>query len=145
MTATGKAVAGDDGVVAAAAFDEDRTDSETLCIRYITVRQDRQGEQLGPRLLRFVCKRATERGYDRVTIGVNNPFSYQAAYRAGFEFTGGTQGMAEVTLAWPGEQSTERYRSGLEMFADRDLSTEERTFVRQKAESAPPSVVESPA
>lgn len=145
MTATGKAVAGDDGVVAAAAFDEDRTDTETLCIRYVTVRSDRQGERLGPRLLRFVCERAIARGYDRVTIGVNNPFSYQAAYRAGFDFTGETQGMAELTLSWPGEQSPERYRSGLSLFEDRDLSTDEQAFLRRNADSAPPTLVESPA
>ncbi len=39
MTSTGKAVIGDDGVVAAAAFDADRTDPDTLCVRYITVRR----------------------------------------------------------------------------------------------------------
>lgn len=144
MTSTGKAVVGDDGVVAAAAFDADRTDPDTLCIRYITVRQDRQGEGLGPRLLRFVCKRARERGYERLTIGVNNPFSYQAAYRAGFAFTGEETGLAELTLEWPGDRSRERYRAGLVVFSRRDLSGDEEAFLSEKLDSQPPDVVEAP-
>ncbi|WP_254274058.1 GNAT family N-acetyltransferase [Haloarcula marina] len=145
MTSTGKAVVGDDGVVAAAAFDADRTDDATLCVRYVTVRTDRQGERLGATLLRFVRARATERGYDRVTIGVNNPFSFQAAYRAGFSFTGEERGLAELTLAWPGERSTERYQAGLDRFRERDLSAEEQDFLAAKRGRDPPSVVADPA
>ena len=145
MTSTGKAVVGDDGVVAAAAFDADRTDPDTLCIRYITVRRDRQGEGLGPRLLRFVRERATERGYDRLTIGANNPFSYEAAYRAGFCFTGQEAGLAELTLEWPGDRSTERYRAGLAVFRNRDLSEDEETFLDGKLDGEPPDVVETPS
>jgi len=145
MTSTGKAVIGDDGVVAAAAFDEDRTDPATLCVRYITVRQDRQGEGLGPLLLRFVRERATERGYDRLTIGVNNPFSYQAAYRAGFCFTGVEQGLAELTLEWPGDRSPERYREGLAVFRQRELSEDEETFLAEKLGGDPPRTVDAPA
>jgi GNAT superfamily N-acetyltransferase len=141
MTATGKAVIGDDGVVAAAAFDADRTDEDTLCLRYVTVRQDRKGERLGPRLLRFVRDRAVERGFDRCTIGVNNPFSYQAAYRAGFAFTGEEGGLAELTLAWPGDRSADRYRDGLSVFTDRDLSAPEESFLSEKRGSGPPEVV----
>ena len=144
MTGTGKAVVGDDGVVAAAAFDADRTDPATLVVRYVTVRQDRRGERLGPRLLRFVRERACERGYDRVTISVNNPFSYQAAYRAGFAFTGEQQGLAELELEWPGDRSGGRYRSGLAVFADRDLAEREREFLAEKRDGEPPAVVESP-
>ncbi|WP_276251095.1 GNAT family N-acetyltransferase [Haloarcula rara] len=142
MTSTGKAVAGDDGVVAAAAFDEDRTDRDTLCIRYVTVRRDRQGEGVGPRLLRFVRERASERGYERVTIGANNPFSYEAAYRAGFCFTGSEAGLAELTLEWPGDRSTERYQSGLALFRQRDLSEAEEAFLAAKLDAEPPAVVE---
>ena len=145
MTSTGKAVIGDDGVVVAAAFDADRTDAETLCIRYITVRQDRQGERLGPRLLAFVRERAAERGYDRVTIGVNNPFSYQAAYRAGFCFTGTQQGLAELTLVWPGDRGTDRYQDGLELFRERELSDAESSFLADKRGSEPPALVAAPA
>lgn len=144
MTSTGKAVVGDDGVVAAAAFDEDRTDPETLCIRYITVRRDRQGEGLGPKLLRFVRERAVERGYDRLTIGANNPFSYEAAYRAGFCFTGSEAGIAELTLEWPGNRSAERYRNGLAVFRKRDLSEDEESFLDAKLDSEPPAVIDVP-
>ena len=141
MTSTGKAVIGDDGVVAAVAFDADRTDADTLRMRYVTVRTDRKGERLGPRLLRFVRDRAIERGYERCTIGVNNPFAYQAAYRAGFAFTGETQGLAELTLTWPGDRSADRYRAGLDVFADRELSSEEESFLAGKREGSPPAVV----
>ena len=142
MTSTGKAVIGDDGVVAAAAFDADRTDPNTLCVRYITVRQDRQGDRLGARLLRFVRERATERGFERMSIGVNNPFSYQAAYRAGFCFSGAESGMAELDLVWPGDRSTERYQAGLDLFRERDLSAEEESFLAAKADADPPSVLD---
>jgi len=145
MTSTGKAVVGDDGVVAAAAFDEDRTDPETLCVRYITVRRDRQGEGVGPRLLRFVRERALERGYERLTIGANNPFSYEAAYRAGFCFTGEEAGIAELTLEWPGDRRVERYRSGLTVFRQRDLSEDEEAFLDAKLAGGPPAVVDAPA
>ena len=67
MTTTGKAVfrdpsAGsdreyDDDVVAAVAFDADRTDPDTLWLRYVTVCDDRRGEGLGPRLCAFVVER----------------------------------------------------------------------------------------
>lgn len=144
MTSTGKAVVGDDGVVAAAAFDADRTDPATLCIRYITVRRDRQGEGLGPRLLRFVRERAGARGYDRLTIGANNPFSYEAAYRAGFCFTGEESGIAELTLEWPGDRSPERYRAGLAVFRQRDLSGDEAEFLKAKLDGEPPDVVGTP-
>jgi len=144
MTGTGKAVVADDGPVAAAAFDPDHTDPDTLCIRYVTVRQDRQGEGLGPKLLRFVRERASDRGYDRVTIGVNNPFSYQAAYRAGFAFTGEETGIAELTLEWPGDRDAASYRSGMAVFEERDLSAAEREFVAAHIDGAPPEVIESP-
>ncbi|MDS0281516.1 GNAT family N-acetyltransferase [Haloarcula onubensis] len=144
MTTTGKAVVGDDGVVAAAAFDEDRTDSDTLCVRYVTVRRDRQGEGIGPLLLRFVRERAVERGYDRLTIGANNPFSYQAAYRAGFCFAGEERGLGELTLEWPGDRTTGRYQSGLAVFRQRDLSEGEQAFLDDKHDGEPPPVVDPP-
>ncbi|MFC6976192.1 GNAT family N-acetyltransferase [Halomicroarcula sp. GCM10025709] len=138
MSSTGKAVCRDGSLVGAAAFDPDRTDPETLCIRYVTVRKDRRGEGIGPQLLAFVRERAAERGFDRVTIGVNNPFSYQAAYRAGFCFTGAEQGLGELELEWPGDRSTARYQAGLDRFRARDLSDAEREFLREKRDTAPP-------
>lgn len=144
MTSTGKAVVGDDGPVAAVAFDADRTDESTLVVRYVTVRRDRKGERLGSRLLRFVRERAADRDYDRLTINVNNPYSYEAAYRAGFAFTGEEGGIAELTLEWPGDRSTERYRNGLAVFEQRDLTPAEAEFLAEKLASEPPAVVESP-
>ena len=142
MTATGKAVVGDDGVVAAAAFDADRTDPDTLCIRYVTVRDDRRGEGIGSELLAFVRDRAADRGYERVTIGVNNPFSYQAAYKAGFAYTGTEQGLGELELAWPGDRSAGSYQAGLDAFRERDLSHEEASFLRAHEGTAPPPIDE---
>jgi GNAT superfamily N-acetyltransferase len=142
MSSTGKAVCRDDDLLAAAAFDPDRTDADTLCIRYVTVRADRRGDGLGPRLLSFVRERARERGFERVTIGVNNPFSYQAAYRAGFCFAGTEQGLGELELVWPGERSREHYQAGLDLFRERDLSADEESFLAAKADIDPPSVVD---
>jgi len=98
MSATGKAVAREDGTVGAVAFSADRTDETCLRLRYVTVRDDRRGEGIGPRLLRFVSERAREHGYESVRIAVNNPFAYEACSRAGFAFTGQETGLAELVL-----------------------------------------------
>lgn len=145
MSSTGKAVAREDGrIVAAAAFDADRTDPSTLVIRYLTVRRDRRGAGIGPELVAFVVDRAADRGFDVVTIGVNNPFSYDALYKAGFEFTGEQSGLAELVLARPvgppGDPDPDRYRAGLAALADRDLEDAERAFVERKRERGPPPV-----
>ncbi|WP_435347525.1 GNAT family N-acetyltransferase [Haloarchaeobius sp. HRN-SO-5] len=130
----------DTDVLAAVAFNEDRTDDSTLWLRYVTVRVDHRGEGLGPRLVRFVTDRARERGYDRVRIAVNNPYSYEALYRAGFGFTGEETGIAELVLERPAEQSPGRYRAGLDVFAGRDdLTDDERDFVVEKRERGPPT------
>ncbi|WP_123536408.1 GNAT family N-acetyltransferase [Halosimplex salinum] len=147
-------------VVAAAAFNEDRTDAGVCWIRYITVRDDRRGEGIGPRLAAFVADRAATRGYDRARIAVNNPFAYQALYRAGFRFTGDETGVAELVLDRPlgdsdevtADRSRETYQSGLDRYRERDrspdghdLSAEEREFLAEKAGSDPPDPVDSPA
>jgi GNAT superfamily N-acetyltransferase len=143
---TGKAVARSDGsVVAAAAFSADRTDADTLRCRYITVRRDRQGEGIGPRLLRFVVDRAHARGFETVLIAVNNPYAYVAAYRAGFAFTGGETGVAEVVLEADGPRDVERYRDGLLTVAARDLPDDAEAFVEERLESPVPAVVETPS
>ncbi len=168
MTATGKAVvrsvgsrggdpapdappAGDDfedDVLAAVAFDEDRTDPGRLVLRYVTVRADRRGEGLGPRLAAFVAARACEKGYDRVRIAVNNPFAYQALYKAGFAFTGGESGLAELLLERPCGTRPDRdattYQAGLDVFRDRDLGDPEAGFLDAKAGQDPPPVVDPP-
>jgi len=178
MSSTGKAVVrtGDgsgppvteDGdaaadVVAAAAFNEDRTDSSVCWIRYITVREDYRGEGIGPDLAAFVAARARDRAFDRVRIAVNNPFAYQALYRAGFHFTGEETGVAELVLDRPlgdgsdvegaaGDRSRSTYQAGLDIYRDRadaadgpDLSADEREFLAEKTASDPPAPVDPPA
>ncbi len=185
MSSTGKAVARtgeasgppvtDDGeaaddVVAAAAFNEDRTDAGTCWIRYITVREDRRGDGIGPDLAAFVAARARERGYDRARIAVNNPFAYQALYRAGFHFTGEETGVAELVLDRPlaggggtgepasgpaeppGDRSRATYQAGLDVYRERgrseagpDLSDAEREFLTEKEGEDPPDPVDPPA
>ena len=161
MTNTGKAVVRDanettdgefdDDVLAAIAFNEDRTDPSTLWLRYITVRRDRRGEGLGPRLVRFVTDRATDRGFDALKIAVNNPFAYEALYSAGFSFTGDETGLAELVLtrSLDGTASdvdanadshadADAYRDGLERFRERDTSPAEAAFIERKRASGPP-------
>jgi GNAT superfamily N-acetyltransferase len=150
VAATGKAVVADgplsipdpregyaSGVLAAVAFSEDRTDPETLWLRYVTVREDRRGEGLGPRLCAFACARGHERGYDRFRIAVNNPYAYEALYRAGFGFTGRETGLAELVLERPApDRSPERYRAGLSRFRDpdRSLPPEQRAFLEGRTD-----------
>ena len=139
MSSTGKAVARMDGdVVGALAFNEDRTDPETLWFRYVTVREDYRGNGIGPDLLEFALDRASERGYDTVKIAVNNPFAYEACYRAGFGFTGETTGVAELVLAWPSDSDPVMYQDGLDLFRERDLSDEETEFLAACEGATPP-------
>ncbi|WP_459192963.1 GNAT family N-acetyltransferase [Halosimplex sp. J119] len=161
VTADGDAA---DDVVAAAAFNEDRTDAGTCWIRYVTVREDRRGDGIGPRLAAFVAERARSRGYDRARIAVNNPFAYQALYRAGFRFTGEETGVAELVLDRPlgepdeegegdgSDDSRATYQAGLDVYRQRDddpdapkLSEEERTFLEEKRDADPPDPIEAPA
>lgn len=158
MSSTGKAVAygpeagaSDDpaAILAAAAFDLDRTDADTLKIRYLTVRDGARGDGLGAHLAVFVTTRAADRGFQRVAIGVNNPFSYEALYKAGFAWTGAESGLAELTLARPAgdpaERDPERYRDGLDVFRDRDgLSEAEWTFVDDRRGADPPALIPKP-
>jgi hypothetical protein len=79
-----------------------------------------------------------------VRIGVNNPFSYQAAYRAGFTYTGEQQGLAVLELVWPGDRSADRYQAGLDVFRERDLADDEESFLADKRGSEPPAVLSDP-
>ena len=146
-----------DDVVAAAAFNGDRTDAGTCWIRYITVRRDRRGDGIGPRLAAFVADRAEERGYDRARIAVNNPFAYQALYRAGFAFTGEETGVAELVLDRPlgddaaAARSRATYQAGLDRYRARvddpdapDLAPEERAFLDEKQGVGPPDPTDAP-
>lgn len=139
MSSTGKAVVREDRIVAAAAFDADRTDDSTLRIRYVTVRCDRRSEGIGSRLLRTVRDRAADRGFSRVVIAVNNPFAYEAASKAGFGYTGERTGLAERVMAWPDPDQETRYREGMESFREDDLEPDTAAFVDSR-ETAPPVV-----
>ncbi len=147
VSTTGKAVVRADGaVVAAVAFDEDRSDG-ALRLRYVTVRDDRRGEGLGPRLCAFVARRAADRGYDVVRIAVNNPFAYEALYRAGFGYIAETTGIAELVLERPppADRDPQRYRAGLDVFRERDLSEAEEAFLEERREATPPPPVAEPS
>jgi len=138
----------DDSVLAAVAFNADRTDPETLWLRYLTVRRELRGSglQLGPRLAAFLTDQAAEQGYKTVRIAVNNVFSYHALFKAGFAYTGRETGLAELVLerpaAEPATQSTANYQAGLERFGDRtELSDAEKAFIKNWSDAAPPAVV----
>ena len=131
----------DDDIVAAVAFNEDRSDGAAW-LRYVTVRRDRRGEGIGARLSRFASDRLLDAGYDEVRIAVNNVFAYEALHKAGFGFTGRETGIAELVLARPGDRSRETYRRGLDVFRARDgLSDPEVDFLASKEGSDPPAVL----
>ncbi|AKH97574.1 GNAT family N-acetyltransferase [Halanaeroarchaeum sulfurireducens] len=144
MSNTGKAVALADGeVVGALAFNADRTDENRAWIRYVTVRDDRRGEGIGPRLTAFAADRLLDR-YERLRTGANNSFSYHSFYKAGFAYTGETTGIAELVLERPGDRSGERYRAGLHRYDERDLDERERQFVAAHRNDDPPAVIDAP-
>ncbi|WP_246988511.1 GNAT family N-acetyltransferase [Halorientalis marina] len=134
-------------VLGAVSFNEDRTDEGALWLRYVTVREDRRGEGFGARLCRFVTDRARERGYENVRIAVNNPFAYEALYKAGFGFTGDRTGLAELVLSVDAPRDTERYQAGLDAYRERDLEPNEgvAAFLAEREGSSPPEVVDDPA
>lgn len=132
----------DEDVLAAAAFNEDRTDPDTVWLRYVTVHTAYRGRGLGARLLAFVAERAERRGYARCRIAVNNPFAYEAAHKAGFGYTGRRTGLAELVCERPGPTDRSAYQRGLDVFRDRALSTVERAFLDRKVDAAPPEAVE---
>ena len=158
MSNTGKAVVRDDGeLVAAVAFNADRTDADTIWLRYVTGAGDRRGEGIGARLVRYVVDQLCDRGAQRVRIAVNNPFAYQALYKAGFDFTGDRTGLAELVLERPcgrsgdrsgdhsGSRSQERYQAGLDIFRERDgLSAGERSFLGEHLDADPPTEIALP-
>ena len=133
-------------VLGAASFNADRTDEGTLWLRYVTVREDRRGEGLGARLCRFVTERGRERGYEGVRIAVNNPFAYEALYKAGFGFTGDRTGLAELVLSTDASRGAERYQEGLDAYRDRDLEPNEGVadFLAEREGASPPTVVDDP-
>ncbi|MFC4551481.1 MULTISPECIES: GNAT family N-acetyltransferase [Halorussus] len=150
----GESASGEDGetpdyaddVVAAVAFNEDRTDPATAWLRYVTVRTGRRGDGIGARLTAFAADRLESTGYDRVKIAVNNPFAYRALHKAGFGYTGEETGLAELVLARPGDRSPERYRAGLDAYRERDdLAPEERSFLDEQSGAGPPERIDPPS
>ena len=142
MSNTGKAVLRDGEIVAAASFNADRQTEDRAWIRYLTVREDRRGEGLGPKLARSVIERLRERGYATVRMAVNNPVAYRAGYRAGFSFTGEETGLAELVLEYPGEADEAAYLAGLDRFAGRDLpSGQAELLERWRVAGHPPEPV----
>ena len=135
-------------ILAAVAFNADRTDSETLWLRYLTVRRDLRGSgrQLGPRLVVYITHQAGEQGYTTVRIAVNNVFSYHALYKAGFAYTGRETGIAELVLERPVDEpaarSTATYQDGFDIFGERTgLSEAEQAFLSDHSDAEPPAVV----
>ncbi|ERH11936.1 MAG: hypothetical protein J07HB67_00947 [halophilic archaeon J07HB67] len=133
-----------DPVVAAVACNADRTDDGVVWFRYVTVRRDKRGGGIAPRLCRFLASRAPER-FDTARIAVNNVFSYHALWKAGFADTGRETGLAERVLERPTDtvasNDPERYRAGLRSFADRDLSEAELSFLATHRDAEPPERV----
>ena len=133
----------DGRILGAVAFNADRTDPKTWWLRYITVRGDRRGEGVGPRLAAFTSARLRERRAERVRIAVNNPYAYEALYCAGFAYTGEETGIAEHVLACPPpDRSRATYRAGLDVFRARGPDPDERSFLDRKAGRDPPAVVD---
>ncbi len=145
MTSTGKSVLEtEEDLLAAVAFSRDRTETAVWWQRTVTVRRDRQGEGHGPRLLDFTADRLLDRGQS-VRIAVNNPFAYEAAYKAGFGFTGDSTGLAELVLERPSARSADAYRAGLDRYRDRDeLSPEMEAFLDDRDGSVPPLIAGNP-
>lgn len=146
VMSSGKTVLRDDGnIVGAVAFTADSTDETTVHLRYVTVREDRRGEGLGPELLRFTAAELRDQ-YDTVAIAVNNPIAYEACYRAGFAYTGAETGIAEVRLAYrPDDRDTEAYQRGFSVFQTRDLPPEHEAIIPRYKGSDPPDIVDVPA
>lgn len=134
---SGKAVtrANDGSTVAALSFSPDHADNEAVRVRYITVRSDLRGEGVGSELLEHATDRLLER-YKAVRISVNNPFSYGAARKAGFGWTGEETGLVELVMEKPrpldGDEATERHEGALRLLAERDHSGAEEEYLREK-------------
>jgi GNAT superfamily N-acetyltransferase len=145
MTNTGTALARERGsVIGAAAFNRDRTDGAVGWIRYITVRKGMRGNGVGSVLLDRLAERTLagvgdSGAFSRVRIAVNNPFAYEAAYKAGFGYTGERTGIAELVLERPGGTDPEGYHRGMSLFGERtDLTDTEERFVSSRRGADPP-------
>lgn len=153
MSSSGKTVARESGeIVGAVAFSADHDDPGTVHLRYVTVREDRRGEGIGPRLLRFTAAvlcgdlSGDTPEYETVLIAANNPIAYRACYRAGFEYTGEETGIAELLLAYrPDGQTADRYEEGLRVYETRSLPDDQAAALARFLDEGPPAVVDVPA
>lgn len=170
MTNTGKAVVAEDGilddpewppapraadtpgVIAAVSFNRDRLDPETAWLRYVTVRRDRRGRGIGPRLCAFTADWLKE-AFDvrRVRIAVNNPYAFDALHKAGFAWTGEETGLRERVLERPAvsvDATVERrYVEGLRSYLETDGTDgtdAQRSFIEDRTRRGPPALVEVP-
>jgi GNAT superfamily N-acetyltransferase len=144
MSNTGKSIVGDgDEMLGAIAFNADHDDPQTGHLRYVTVRENRQGEGIGRRLLRYTAELLQDDRYDTVVIAVNNPVAYRACYRAGFIYSGQEAGIAELVLRYDpsGDRDEQQYRAGLSVFEERDLPPDQQAVLEL---TGIPSVVEVP-
>lgn len=146
MSNTGKAIVqADDAIVAAVSFSPDRTNENRVWIRYLTVRRDRRGDAIGPRLVGSLVQRLKRDGYDTVSIGVNNPFSFHACYRADFAWTGEESGLNELVLVHPAERTISGYHRGLGRYLEHENLTDlERQFITDRRESGLPPTIDPP-
>lgn len=128
-------------IVAATAFNDDRTDGDTAWIRYISVHVEKRGSGLGATLADFTAESIEQHGYETIRIAVNNPFAYEALYKAGFRYTGRETGLAELVLERSTPDPVSRYQEGLDVFRSRDLSEAEATFLESRRETHPPPEV----
>lgn len=126
-------------IIAATAFNEDRTASDTAWIRYITVHVERRGSGVGGALANFTAEQIEQHGYTVIRIAVNNPFAYEALYKAGFGYTGQETGLAELVLQRPTPDGRSRYQEGLDVFRARDLSAAEMSFLESRHDARPPT------
>ena len=177
MTNTGKAVAVEDGVfedpewppnpreaqttgvVGAVSFNRDRGDPDTAWLRYVTVRASDRGRGVAPRLCAVTVDWLLD-NFDvtSVRIAVNNPYAFDALYKAGFDWTGATTGLRERVLEYPppGEESEpdreqspgrspeSSYVAGLRSYLDTDITEDERAFIESRVERGPPARVDVP-
>ena len=147
----------DDDVLAAVSFSPDRTEPTVCRLRYVTVHIARRGEGLGPALVRRTVDALAEREaveepgarFDTIRIAVNNPFAYEALYKAGFAFTGRETGVAELVLdrpmdgPSPDHADRNRYQAGLDHYRARDLGDPEAAFLSEREGADPPAFAES--
>ena len=140
----GVAVAREEGeLLAVASFNEDRSAGDTARIRTISVRTDRQGEGIGTDLLAGLQRWLRDRGFERIRMAVNNPHAFQAAYKAGFCYTGEQSGLSELVMELPGMRSVAAYRAGMALFDDL-VPEDMQTYVDEREHGDPPPMASSP-